>query len=126
MTRKNASILRDYEGPDSTERIIEGARLTDLMQALQRISALQREATGARTENRQKRGEAANKRYDIWVRDAKFIGEVQRLVARGKIVGFGELSPLASQCQAARDDLGQLEQGRSIARNSKRDIFGYQ
>merc|ERR1711939_187869 len=72
------------------------------MHALQKITRLQREATSARVEARQKRREAAFKRQEVWIWDAKFMGEVQKLSAEGKLDGFEELRKLAAQCQGAR------------------------
>ncbi|KAH7348830.1 hypothetical protein BKA65DRAFT_268543 [Rhexocercosporidium sp. MPI-PUGE-AT-0058] len=106
----------EVRGPDPSggvESISGGpdmVRLTELMQALQRIARLQRAATSARIEGRQKRREAANKRQDVWIRDANFMTEIQRLVAEGKLGGMEILLHLASQCQATRDGLGQVEQ----------------
>ena len=89
---------------------MEGLRFAQLMHALQKITRLQRGATSARIEARQKRREAAFKRQEVWIWDAKFMGEVQKLSAEGKLAGFEELRKLATQCQGARDDLGPLEQ----------------
>ncbi|KAL5322343.1 hypothetical protein ACEPPN_010316 [Leptodophora sp. 'Broadleaf-Isolate-01'] len=89
---------------------MDGLRFAELMHALQKIARLQREATSARIDARQKRREAAFKRQEVWIWDAKFMGEVQRLSAEGKLAGLGELLKLAAKCQSARDDLGPLEQ----------------
>ena len=89
---------------------IDEVRLLELMQALQRIARLQRAATSARIDLRQKRRAASFKRQAVWVWDAKFMGEVQRLTAQGKLAGFEELLRLAAECQNSRDGLGPLEQ----------------
>ncbi|KAK0125873.1 hypothetical protein ONS95_007501 [Cadophora gregata] len=89
---------------------MDGLRFADLMHALQKISSLQREATSARIEARQKRREAAFKRQEVWIWDGKFMGEIQKLSASGNLAGFEELQRLALSCQSARDDLGPLEQ----------------
>ncbi|KAF8859022.1 hypothetical protein BDZ45DRAFT_371572 [Acephala macrosclerotiorum] len=94
------------EGSQTINKI----RWADLMFSLQSVAKLQRAATRARIEVRQKGREASFKRQDVWVRDAKFMGEIQRLDAQGKLKGFEELSRLATECQAARDLLGPLEQ----------------
>ncbi|KAL2064649.1 hypothetical protein VTL71DRAFT_3787 [Oculimacula yallundae] len=89
---------------------IDHIRLTELMQALQRIAKLQREVAWSQSISQQKVREAAFKRRDVWIRDANFMTEIQRLVAEGKLAGQERLLYLASQCQASRDGLGQLEQ----------------
>ncbi|PVH78967.1 hypothetical protein DL98DRAFT_232223 [Cadophora sp. DSE1049] len=89
---------------------MDGLRFAELMHALQKIARLQREATSARIDARQKRREAAFKRQEVWIWDARFMGEIQKLSAEGKLAGFEELQKLATQCQGARDDLGPLEQ----------------
>ncbi|KAG4435150.1 hypothetical protein IFR05_009382 [Cadophora sp. M221] len=89
---------------------MDGIRFAELVHALQKIARLQREATSAGIDARQKRREAAFKRQEVWIWDAKFMGEVQRLSAEGKLAGLGELLKLAANCQSARDDLGPLEQ----------------
>lgn len=89
---------------------IDRARWAELMDSLQSIAKLQRAATRARIEARQKRREATFKRQDVWIWDAKFMGEIQKLNAQGKLQGFEELSRLAAECQASRDLLGPLEQ----------------
>ncbi|KUJ07136.1 uncharacterized protein LY89DRAFT_789931 [Mollisia scopiformis] len=89
---------------------IDKLRWADLMHALQSIEILQTAATMARIEARQKTREASFKRQDVWVWDAKFMGEIQRLNAQGNLKGFEELSRLATQCQTARDLLGPVEQ----------------
>ncbi|KAG4427570.1 hypothetical protein IFR05_016947 [Cadophora sp. M221] len=89
---------------------MDGLCFAELMHALQKIARLQREATSAQIDVRQKRREAAFKRQEVWIWDAKFMGEVQRLSAEGKLAGLGELLELTTKCQNARDDLGPLEQ----------------
>ncbi|KAE8447122.1 hypothetical protein EG329_011106 [Mollisiaceae sp. DMI_Dod_QoI] len=89
---------------------IDKTRWAELMYSLQSIAKLQRAATRARIEARQKRREASFKRDDVWIWDAKFMGEIQRLNAQGNLRGFEELSRIAAECQAARDLLGPLEQ----------------
>lgn len=109
--RETSSIKVDDEmRMETLVEGMEGLRFAQLMHALQKITRLQREATSARIEARQKRREAGFKRQEVWIWDAKFMGEVQKLSAEGKLAGFEELRKLATQCQDARDDLGPLEQ----------------
>lgn len=109
--RETSSIKADDEmRMETLVGGMEGLHFAQLMHALQKITRLQREATSARVEARQKRREAAFKRQEVWIWDAKFMGEVQKLSAEGKLAGFEELRKLATQCQGARDDLGPLEQ----------------
>ncbi|KAH7416790.1 hypothetical protein BKA64DRAFT_277142 [Cadophora sp. MPI-SDFR-AT-0126] len=89
---------------------MDGLRFAELMHALKKITRLQREATSARIDARQKRREASFKRQEVWIWDAKFMGEIQKLSGEGKLAEFEELQKLAAQCQGARDDLGPLEQ----------------
>jgi hypothetical protein len=89
---------------------VDESRLTELMQAIQRFTRLQREATSASIDARQKRREAAFKRQDVWIWDAKFMVEVQRLTAEGKLAGLEELLRLGEKCQNSRNDLGPIEQ----------------
>ncbi|KAG4427376.1 hypothetical protein IFR05_017140 [Cadophora sp. M221] len=94
---------------------INGLRYAELMHTLQKIARLQRGAACAQVNARQKRREAAFKREEVWTQDAKFMGEIQRLWAEGKLAGLGELPKLAAQCQSARDSLGPLEQEETEA-----------
>jgi len=89
---------------------IDKDRMVRLMQALQRIARLQREAASAQIDARQKMREVGIKRKDVWVRDAAFMSEVQLLNAQGRLVEVEKLLVLAADCQAARDVLGPLEQ----------------
>jgi len=89
---------------------VDESRLLNLMQALQRIARLQREATSAQIEARQKRREATLRRQDVWMWDAKLMAELQRLTAEGKLAGLEELLRIGEQCQDARNDLGPIEQ----------------
>ncbi|CZR67200.1 uncharacterized protein PAC_17099 [Phialocephala subalpina] len=104
------------DDPHTEPRMEEGSqtinnnRWAQLLFSLQSVAKLQRAATRARIEVRQKGREASFKRQDVWVRDDKFMREIQRLDAQGKLRGFEELSRLAAECQAARDLLGPLEQ----------------
>jgi hypothetical protein len=103
------SNIHDEPNMEGFHRI-DRTRWAELMDLLQSIAKLQRAATRARIEARQKRREATFKRQDVWIWDAKFMGEIQKLNAQGKLQGFEELSRLAAECQASRDLLGPLEQ----------------
>lgn len=85
-------------------------RLAEFLHTLQRIAKLQRDAAEAQIESRETRRDTFNKREDVWFWDNKFMGEVQRLTADGKLNGFDELTRIAKECQAARDQLGPSEQ----------------
>jgi hypothetical protein len=97
-----SGIHCDSRKMETMRGTINETRLLELMQALQRIARLQKTATSARIDLRQKRRAASFKRQAVWVCDAKFMGEVQRLMAQGKLADF--------ECQNARDGLGPLEQ----------------
>lgn len=96
--------------PRSTEEGSEESRLSDLMQALQRIAKFQNEAALSQVNTRQKMREVGFARRDVWVSDAKFMREVQRILSEKDIEELKALSSLADECQAARDILGPLEQ----------------
>jgi hypothetical protein len=113
--KPSSAVIHEHIAPDiqkmkSTPGPIDESRLVELMQALQRIARLRREATSASVNARQKKREASFKRQDVWVSDGKLMGEIQRLAAQGKFDGFEELVRLAAGCQMARDGLGPLEQ----------------
>jgi hypothetical protein len=105
-----SGIHCDSRKMETMRGTINETRLLELMQALQRIARLQKTATSARIDLRQKRRAASFKRQAVWVCDAKFMGEVQRLMAQGKLADFEGLSGMAAECQNARDGLGPLEQ----------------
>jgi hypothetical protein len=89
---------------------VYGSRLVELMQSLQRLSRLHEQAVTAQVHDRQKRREVGFKRTDVWVCDAKFMKELQKLSAQGKLKDFEELQKLGNACQNARDVLGPLEE----------------
>ncbi|KAI9055379.1 hypothetical protein LZ554_000336 [Drepanopeziza brunnea f. sp. 'monogermtubi'] len=60
---------------------IDEQRLTDLIQALQKSEKMQRAATSALFEARQKSRKASIKRQEVWKGDAKFMGEIRRFSA---------------------------------------------
>jgi hypothetical protein len=95
---------------DYKPKKLDESRLVELMQAIQRLIRLQREATSARVSARQKMREATFKRQDVWIWDAKFMGEIQRLTAQGKLADFDELRRIGEQCQNVRNGLGPIEQ----------------
>lgn len=99
-------MLRDAATPAQ----VSGTRLTQLMCALKRMARLEREATNAQIDSREKRRESSFKRQNVWMRDDKFMGELHRLVADGELTAFPQLERLADTCQTARDELGQVEQ----------------
>jgi hypothetical protein len=88
-------------------------RLVGLMQGLQRVARLQEQLTNTQIDFRQKRREAAFKRDLVWDSDARFMRELQKLIAEGSENlqrDFKKLEHLADACQAARDILGPMEQ----------------
>ena len=94
---------------DSTQRTPDHHQ-ANLMQGLQRLSRLRREAVVSEIGTCQKRPEIESKRHDVCVCDATFMNELQRLIAKEKLKGYEELMRLATQCQIARDNLGPLEE----------------
>ncbi|KAF4633928.1 hypothetical protein G7Y89_g4182 [Cudoniella acicularis] len=99
--------------PTGRPTTVEGDRLVGLMQGLQRVARLQEELSNTQIDFRQKRREAAFQREIVWDCDARFMRELQQMIARGRhhlLEEFDRLEKLANQCQAARDDLGPLEQ----------------
>lgn len=116
--REGNELTRERNGVEAAgggHTDINSFRFIELMHALQKITRIQQEATSARIDARQKRREAALKRQEVWVWDAKFMVEVQRLSAEGRLAGFEELTRLAARCQATRDGLGPIEQEGSEA-----------
>lgn len=88
-------------------------RFVSLMQGLQRVAKLQEEVTTTQIDFRQKRREAAFKRELVCDLDAKFMRELQKLIAQGTMDlqgDFKKFEQLADECQAARDILGPIEQ----------------
>lgn len=93
--------------------LAERFRLVGLMQGLQRVSKLQEEVMNTQINFRQKRREAAFKRERVWDCDAKFMRELQQVIAQGRQYlpeDFNRLEELATECQVARDDVGPIEQ----------------
>lgn len=89
---------------------IDESRFVDLMNALQKLARLRAVATSSSVYARQKKREASIKRQNVWASDGKFMEEIQRLVAHGKLKEFEGLQRLAEGCQIARDGLGPVEQ----------------
>jgi len=92
---------------------VQQYRLVGLMQGLQRMARLQEQLTNTQIDFRQKRREAAFKREIVWNCDARFMRELQKLIAQGSEnlrMEFKKLEQLAAECQAARDTLGPMEQ----------------
>ena len=85
-------------------------RLLKLLQVVQRLARLQRHAINTQIDAREKRREIGFKRRDVGICDANFMKEVRSLIAQGRLNDFDKLLQLAEQCQAARDDLGPLEE----------------
>jgi hypothetical protein len=112
-TEHNLSeIGHSQNAPEMTSphKTLDEARVFELMHGLQRLMRLQREATSALVDARQKRREASFRRRDVSDSDGKFMNEIQRLTAQGKLEDFEQLPRLAVGCQMTRDDLGPLEQ----------------
>jgi hypothetical protein len=124
---KDQSSLREQSGDEQildmghdvglnikqTPTNVQRYRLVGLMQGLQRVARLQEQLTNTQIDFRQKRREAAFKREIVWDRDARFMRELQKLIAQGSAnlkVESKKLEQLADQCQAARDTLGPMEQ----------------
>jgi hypothetical protein len=84
-------------------------RFDGLMHALHQITRLQKQAVNAQIDAREKRRKAGFKRRDVWICDANFMKELQKLIAKEHLKGFEELRKLALDCQEARNDLGPLE-----------------
>lgn len=95
---------------EDNARASDKFRFVELMQAIQRIAGLQREAARAQVEARQKMREVGFKREEVWICDAAFMREVQRFMAEEPLEKFAELRRLGAECQAARDGLGPVEQ----------------
>jgi hypothetical protein len=92
---------------------VESARLVELMQVMKRMARLHKQAISAQITTRQKRRAAGFKRRDVWVCDAAFMKQLQKLMAEEKLKGFEgaqELFKLAEDCQIVRNELGPLEQ----------------
>ena len=84
-------------------------RFDGLMHALHQITRLQKQAVNAQIDAREKRRKAGFKRRDVWICDANFMKELQKLIAKEHLKGFEELRKLALDCQEARNDLGPLD-----------------
>jgi len=80
------------------------------MRGLKAVATFQSEAVDAAIEAREKRREAAIKREQVWLSDAKFMEEIQRLSALGRFSASNELRVLSDQCQNARNSLGPIEE----------------
>jgi hypothetical protein len=86
-----------------------GTRFNDLVHALYQITRLQKLAVNAQIDAREKRRKAGFKRRDVWICDANFMKELQKLIAKEHLKGFEKLQKLALDCQEARGDLGPWE-----------------
>jgi hypothetical protein len=109
----SANIVgEDIHATENSAAQISGYRF---LQAVQRIARLQRHTINTQIDARQKRREIGFKRRDVWDCDADFMKELQSLIGQEKLKEFPKLSKLAEQCQAARDDLGPLEEEGTMA-----------
>jgi len=78
--------------------------------AIRKILRLQIEASATQIDGRENRRKVLSKLQDVWFWDGKFMGEVQRLLADGKLSDFQQLTRLANECQNAREILKPIEQ----------------
>jgi hypothetical protein len=88
-------------------------RMLTLMQGLRSIATLQMDVTNAQIAFREKRRQASFKREVVSNCDAKFMIALQKLIVgccRYEEDTFEKLQKLVDQCQAARDELGPVEQ----------------
>jgi hypothetical protein len=79
------------------------------MKLVSRLPRLREDAVHDGVLARQRRRELGFKRNRVSTSDARFMREIQTLIALGKLTGFPELLRLASECQQARDNTGPLE-----------------
>ena len=77
-------------------QMMSSYQLEQLVRSLKEVIELQRLAMEAQIDAREKRREAGFKRRDVWTRDAIFMKELQALVAKDRLEGFGELTKLAA------------------------------
>ncbi len=117
--KKPAAGSQENLPPSQEENVVEAdqehgkideSRIVELMQNIKRIERLRREAATAQIEARQKRREAAIKRREVWMCDAKFMEEIQHLSAKGELSTDNDLTRLAAKCQDSRNVLGPVEQ----------------
>ena len=106
---RKEQLGRDSEGRAEIEAT-DKSRLVELLQAIHEIGKLRREAANAQVDARQLMRKVGFKRQSVWMCDAAFMREVQRLTAEEPLEKFAGLRRLAADCQAARDGLGPLEQ----------------
>jgi hypothetical protein len=88
-------------------------RMLILMQGLRSIATLQMDVTNAQIAFREKRREASFQREVVSNCDAKFMMALQKLIVgsrRYEEDTFERLQKLVERCQAARDELGPVEQ----------------
>ncbi|EPE31686.1 hypothetical protein GLAREA_12442 [Glarea lozoyensis ATCC 20868] len=113
--------LKHFEDLDDIETrwsgidipVVDPLRMLTLMQGLKSIATQQMDVTNAQIEFREKRRKASFQREVVSNCDAKFMKVLQKLVVsgcrqEGDIVE--NLQGLVAECQAARDELGPLEQ----------------
>jgi hypothetical protein len=100
---------RYKKGGNLTSRINERT-LANIVHRLYRLPALRQEAIHAQIAGREKKCEVGYRRRDVSDCDAKFMRELQALIAQGKLHGFDNLLKLGDECQKARDTLGPLEE----------------
>lgn len=109
---------------------VGSSRFAELMQAMQRIARLHKQTIKAQIDAREKRRAAGFKRRDVWVVDAQFMRELQKLRAEEKLKGFEgaeRLIKLAEECQNVRNDLGPLEQdGTEAEQRLEGEVFRLQ
>jgi len=111
----------------STSSEAFGDQLLNMVRSLKEVVKLQKLAMEAQIDAREKRREAGFKRRDVWTRDATFMKELQRLIAKDQLQGFNELAKLAGECQVARNELGPLEeQGTQAEQRLEGEIWKLQ
>jgi len=122
----NAAIDNEYTLEQFMSSQV-GSQLNKLILSLKEVINLQKIAMEAQIDAREKRREAGFKRRDVWTRDATFMKELQRLIAKDQLKGFSELSQLAGDCQVARNELGPLEeQGTQAEQRLEGEIWKLQ
>jgi hypothetical protein len=132
ITRSSYSNMEVASSTSVVERMADqdhpgSPRFVELMHALHRITRLQRQACNAQIDARQKRREAEFRRAEVLLRDERFMKELQRLLAGGKLKEFDELHRLAGECQEARDNLGPLEEeGTRAEQRSEGEVWKLQ
>ena len=108
-------VVEDIPAAEDFSTQTGGSRFLELAQAVQRIGRLQRHTINAQIDARQKGREVGFKRRDVGVCDANFMKELQSLIGNERLKEFDNLLKLAAQCQSIRDDLGPLEEERTMA-----------